>query len=119
MVKAFETPSGILLGGEEAIYETGKIKIRLHKMLKLGRSSQVYSEGKSDLILKTYQQKRIKRGHTVTPHYAARCLSHLCITTAFASEPNFFTLLNIYITKYIRIKNAKKPFHKYKNLQDI
>lgn len=57
----------------------------------------------------------------MTPQQIARCSSHPCITTAFAqgTGPNFFTLLNIYITKYIRIKNATKTFHKYKNLQDI
>lgn len=36
-----------------------------------------------------------------------------------STEPNFFTLLNIYITKNIKIKNATKNFNKYKNLQDI
>lgn len=51
--------------------------------------------------------------------YSCVCTQSTLLHLHQGAEPNLLTLVNIYICKEIKIKNATENSHKYKNLRDI
>lgn len=56
---------------------------------------------------------------SIAHEYGCVCTQSTLPYLQQGAEPNLLTLLNIYICKEIKIKNATENSHKYKNLQDI